>query len=47
MHDGYPCTGGDMNGRWGYILWDRLCPSMHDGYPCTGGDMYGRWGYIL
>jgi hypothetical protein len=47
MHDGYPCTGGDMYGRWGYILWDRLCPSMHDGYPCTGGDMYGRWGYIL
>ena len=36
-----------MYGRWGYILWDRLCPSMHDGYPCTGGDMNGRWGYIL
>ena len=25
MHDGYPCTGGDMYGRWGCILWDRLC----------------------
>jgi hypothetical protein len=25
MHDGYPCTGRDMYGRWGYILWDRLC----------------------
>ncbi len=44
MDNGYPCTGGDMYGRWGYILWDRLCPSMHAGYPCTGGDMYGRWG---
>ncbi len=47
MHGEYPCTGGDMNGRWGYILWDRSGPSMHDGYPCTGGDMYNRWGYIL
>jgi hypothetical protein len=47
MRGGYPCTGGDMYGRWGYILWDRLWPSMHGGYPCTGGDMYGRWGYIL
>jgi hypothetical protein len=22
-----------MYGRWGYILWDRLGPSMHGGYP--------------
>ena len=35
------CTA---DGEWGYILWDRLSPSMYDGYPCTGGDMYGRWG---
>jgi len=34
------------DGEWGYILWDRLGPSMHDGYPCKGRDMYGRWGYI-
>ncbi len=27
------------DGEWGYILWDRLGPSMHDGYPCTGGDI--------
>ncbi len=24
-----------MYGRWGYILWDRLGPSMHGGYACT------------
>jgi hypothetical protein len=35
------CTAG---GEWGYILWDRLGPSMHGGYPCTAG---GEWGYIL
>ena len=39
MDNGYPCTGGDMYGRWGYILWDRLCPSMHGGYPCAGRDI--------
>ena len=47
MVDIHEVESGDMYGRWGYILWDRLCLSMHDGYPCTGGDMYGRGGYIL
>ncbi len=28
-----------MYGRWGYILWDRLWPSMLGGYPCTGRDI--------
>ena len=47
MVDIHEVESGDMYGRWGYILWDRLGPSMHGGYPCTGGDMHGRWGYIL
>ncbi len=35
------------DGEWGYILWDRLSPSMHDGYPCTGGDIHVRQMGIL
>jgi hypothetical protein len=32
MVDIHEVESGDMHGRWGYILWDRLGPSMHGGY---------------
>ena len=36
------CTA---DGEWGYILWDRLCPSMH--VFCTVLSYYDYSQYIL
>jgi len=49
MHGGYPCTGGDMYGRWDTfsgIGYARACMvDIHVQVEiCTAG---GEWGYIL
>ena len=45
MVDIHEVESGDMYGRWGYILWDRLCPSMH--VFCTVLSYYDYSQYIL